>query len=333
MTELFREMNRLEMKPMFLTLDSTGATGTLADLSRSVEGFEKAVQPVMGELVNQISRTRAIRGPQELSAEVKQKIDAAIPRQAPAKPKKPRKLLVMDVCIANMSHNTIPHGNFALELMGKYTGAFEAVFDNNLDNLKWPQIRQYDAIFLNDTTGEIFADPGVREGLLRFVREGGGLGGIHGVTYTSRNWPEFMDMIGAGTGPHWVHPATWKFDDPDSPLTKMFAGEPFTYTDEYYRFLANENYSREKVHVLFSVDVSKTDMSQARAGYFRPDNDYAIAWIRSYGKGRVYTCSLGHMTDLFMQPKINQHFLAAIQFILGDIEADTTPSAKLAARK
>ena len=32
------------------------------------------------------------------------------------------------------------------------TGAFKPVFDNDLDNLKYPAIRQYDAIFLNSTT-------------------------------------------------------------------------------------------------------------------------------------------------------------------------------------
>ena len=32
-------------------------------------------------------------------------------------------------------------------------------------------------------------------------------------------------------------------------------------------------------------------------------------------------------------PALAEHILAAIQFVLGDLEADTTPSAKLAANK
>jgi len=81
-----------------------------------------------------------------------------------------------------------------------------------------------------------------------------------------------------------------------------------------------------------SFDVEKTDMNQGREckNCFRADNDYAISWIRSYDKGRVFYCSLGHNPDAFWTPVILQHFLAGFQFALGDLEADTTPSAKLA---
>jgi hypothetical protein len=44
-----------------------------------------------------------------------------------------------------------------------------------------------------------------------------------------------MEMMGASQGNHRVQPATVKIDDPLSPLTKSFAGQTFTYTDEYYR--------------------------------------------------------------------------------------------------
>jgi hypothetical protein len=64
-----------------------------------------------------MSRTAAIRGPDRLSPEEKQKIDAALPAEAPAKPKKPRKLLVLDVNIAYGGHGSIPAENYALEMM------------------------------------------------------------------------------------------------------------------------------------------------------------------------------------------------------------------------
>ena len=81
--------------------------------------------------------------------------------------------------------------NLALDLMGRNTGAFEPVFDNNLANLKYPAITQYDAIFLNSTTGDVFTDPEVLSGLTRFILEGGGLAGIHGASYTSMILPAF----------------------------------------------------------------------------------------------------------------------------------------------
>ena len=57
-------------------------------------------------------------------------IDAAIPRQATVTPKKARKLLVTDIQMYS-GHSTIPHGNHMLELMAKYTGAFEPTFSND----------------------------------------------------------------------------------------------------------------------------------------------------------------------------------------------------------
>ena len=111
------------------------------------------------------------------SDEVRQKIEAAIPRQAYATPKKRRKMLVVE-SLHGMSHNTIPHTNVMVERMGKITGAWETEFSNDLDNLKYPKIKEYDGVFLNDIVGEFAAEPAVREGLARFVKEGGGMAGF-----------------------------------------------------------------------------------------------------------------------------------------------------------
>jgi type 1 glutamine amidotransferase/sugar phosphate isomerase/epimerase len=337
LTEFIREMYRLELKPSLITVDTTGASDTFADLSRSFDSLEKALQPVAGDRVNQMSRAAAIRGPERLTPEERQKIEAALPKQAAAKPKKPRKLLVLDLNIAYGGHRSIPAQNLALELMGKNTGAYEAVFSNDLDNLKSDKIRQFDAVFLNNTVGMIFVDAEVRDGLTRFVREGGGLAGNHGTSHASMDWPEFGELIGTRHGIHRepTEQAMVKIDDPNSPLTAAFGGKEFLYQDEFFRFPTGP-YSREKLHVLLSIDVAKTDMYQGRGcakPCVRPDYDYGVSWIQSYGKGRVFFCILGHNPTLFTTPQLAQYFLAGIQFILGDLEADTTPSAKLAARK
>jgi len=81
-----------------------------------------------------------------------------------------------------------------------------------------------------------------------------------------------------------------------------------------------------------SMDVEKTDLNQGR-GCTRPcvraDADYALSWIRSYGKGRVFFTALGHTPAFFADPNLSDFFLRAIQFVLGDLDADATPSAKL----
>jgi type 1 glutamine amidotransferase/sugar phosphate isomerase/epimerase len=334
-TQYFKEMSRLGMKPLFLTLNSTSDVDASTDLARSIDRFEEAVLPVLGAFLIERSKTVAIHLPSELPPDVRQKIEAALPRSAPAKPQKPRRLLVTD---QHSWHAPVPHTNYVLEAMGKSTGAYEVVFSNDLDNLKYDKIRQFDAVMLNSSELDLTSDPALREGLFRFVREGGGLGGFHGAIWSAAYWPEFMEMYSGSEGPHRIEKATWKFDDPDSPITKAFGGQPYTYTDEYYRMTDTgpygKYYSRDKVHVLFSIDMEKTpEFNSGRAPFIRKDNDYPISWIKGYGKGRLFFCSLGHTPEMFFDPKINQFVLAAVQFILGDLPADTTPTAELESRK
>ena len=326
-----QEMSRAGLKPLFFTLNSTSVVDAATDLARSVDSFEQAVLPILGAFLIQRSKTVAIHAPSELPPDVRRKIEAALPKTAPATPQKPRKLLVMD---QHNWHEPVPHANHALEVMGKTTGAFEVVFSNDLDNLKYDKIRQFDAVMLNSSELDITSDPALREGLFRFVREGGGLGGLHAAIWSPAYWPEFMEMYSGSEGPHRIEKATWKFDDADSPITKAFGGQPYTYTDEYYRMTDTgrygKYYSREKVHVLFSVDMEKTpEFNSGRAPFIRKDNDYAISWIKGYGKGRLFYCSLGHTVEMFFDPKINEFLLAAVQFILGDLPTDTTPTAEL----
>jgi type 1 glutamine amidotransferase len=287
-----------------------------------------------GWRVDELSRKTPISSPDLAPAQDRAKIDAAVPRQAIVKPKQPRKLLVMDLCVNGaFYHRSIPHANLALELMGKYTRAFTPVFSNDVDNLKYPKIKEFDAIFLNSVIGEVFLNPDVMNGLLRYVREGGGVAGLHAATWASQNVPEYGELMGARSGPHKYNgePGTVKIDDPESPLTKDLGGKGFEFFDEYYHFPADAPYSREKLHVLLSIDVEKTDISPY--AQVRPDKDFGLVWIRSFGKGRVFHCAMAHRPEFLETPDLSKLILAGIQFALGDLEADTTPSAKLGATR
>ena len=48
--------------------------------------------------------------------------------------------------------------------------------------------------------------------------------------------------------------------------------------------------------------------------------DYPVSWIRSCGKGRVFYSSLGHFAPTYENPVVLQHFLAAIQWAVGDLK-------------
>lgn len=330
---LLVELARRDLKPSLITVGTSGATNVMGDLTKSLEAFEKAAQPVLAGRVAQLSREIPIKRSERLTPEEREKITAAIPQKPAAAPKAARRLLVYDANIGyggtSGGHRSIPAANMAIELFGKATGAYEATFSNDLENFKYEALRKFDAVFLNNTVGQIFVDPEVRAGLSRFVREGGGLAGYHGTSHASMDWPEFGRMIGAVEGSHRepTEIATVRIDDPSNPLVAAFGGKSFVHQDEFYRFV-EPPLSRDKVRVLMSMDLERTDLNQGRGcgrPCVRPDADYALSWIHTYGKGRVFFTALGHTPAFFASANLSDFFFRGIQFVLGDLEADTTP--------
>jgi uncharacterized protein len=317
------------VKPLFIAIATPGGD---AAVRQSIEAVAKALKPVEGARIVQISKNTPITTTESVPPLDRLMIQATVERLTAVAPKKPRKLLVIDLCPqGGFYHRTIAHANLWLELVAKTTGAFAPTFSNDLDNLKYPKIKEYDAVFLNSVVGPAFADPDVIGGLMRFVREGGGVAGIHGSTYASGDVPEYGEMMGATSGPHRVESKILKVDDPNSPLTKQFEGRDIAHVDEHYHFPPTTPYTREKLHILLSVNTEKSDMTEWKA--IRPDGDYGMAWIRAYGQGRVFTTPLGHTPLLLGTPHLAQMVLAGTQFALGDLDADTTPSAKLGPNK
>lgn len=343
LTDLFNELNRLKVRPLSLALDTTGVINAPGDIFAAVNAFEDVVQPAYAANFTDFSKTKTSRfdvvhpgrnetlTPAELdrrTAEMKQKIDAAIPNKPYAAPRKQRKLLVID-SLEGMSHDTIGNTNVMIQRMGEKTGAWTTVFSNDLNNLRYPKIKEYDAVFLNSIVGEFLPDPVMRQGLVRYVNEGGGIGGIHGTPWASRNWDEFAEMIGAQSAPHRIEHGVMKVYDRNSSIVRPFNYEDLPFQEEFYRFNTEGNgrLRWDKVHVLLTVALDDPKVEpRPWTGYKRPDNIYPVAWIRSYGKGRVFYNSLGHMPETFYTPETVGHFLAGIQFMLGDLDADTTPN-------
>jgi len=269
-----------------------------------------------------------------ITDEEKARIAAAIPDKPAAAPAKPRKLLIFDLNLGYGGHRSIVYANLAMEMMGRKTGAYETVVCQDLSMFSPEKLRGFDAVCFNNTVcfngtmGKLFEERGLRKSLVEFVRGGGGLMGIHGTTATFLQWPEYGRMLGAYLAGHpWNgESVTVKLDDAAHPLNAAFGGQGFEIADEIFQFRAP--YSRDHLRVLLSLDTSKTDMK--KPGIKRTDNDFAVSWVRRYGRGRVFYCSLGHSPFIFWHPKILRHYLAGIQFALGDLPADTTPSSKAA---
>jgi len=280
-------------------------------------------------------------GQQQLTPEQKQQIEAALPAKAPAKPKKARRLLVTNLAKNGdrliRGHSAIPAGNYAIELMGKRTGAYEVVFSDDIEMFRPDKIGQFDAICFNNTQGVLFSDPELKKSLMGFITEGHGFVGFHAAIATFvqhpvyDQWPEFGKMLG-GTenGGHPWGPTdsfTFKVDDPKSPINAAFKGKGTEITDEVNQ--VQEPNPREHMHVLLSVDMDKTPLPKHPMLLVRSqDKDFPLSWIREEGKGRVFYFGLAHSPPVFWNPAMLEHFLAGIQYALGDLKADATPSAK-----
>jgi len=143
-------------------------------------------------------------------------------------------------------------------------------------------------------------------------------------------WPEFNRLIGGYFKFHWVYPQliTVKIDDPKSPLTAMFHGQEYEIRDETYTF-AQDSFSRKNVHVLTSIDYAKmSDEDKAKESNKRTDGDYALSYIHREGRGRVFYEAHGHSETVYAMKPFLEHMLAGIQYALGDLKADDSPSVK-----
>ncbi|MBI5688262.1 MAG: ThuA domain-containing protein [Verrucomicrobia bacterium] len=268
----------------------------------------------------------------------RQKVEAAIPAKAFATPRKPRKLLIFDHNVGYGGHPSSRTANLAFELMGRKTGAFETVVSRDPAVFKPESLRQFNAVFFNNNVGNLFEDAALRQSLVEFVYAGGGMMGVHGtsVAFTRwpgavEDWPEFGVMIGGRGANHRANTehVFIKLDDPEHPLNAPFGGKGFDFRSEFFR--VHEPYSRDRLRVLFSIDTAKTDLSEGgkRTKMERSDNDYALAWARNYGRGRTFYCTIAHNPYVFWDPTMLRFYLAAAQFVLGDLPCPTIPSAKL----
>jgi len=144
------------------------------------------------------------------------------------------------------------------------------------------------------------------------------------------SWLDFDNMIGGWFKFHWLDPQeiTVKIDDKASPLTKMFGGQDFLVNDETYTYSVN-SFSRKNVRVLTSINYDKMSFqAKLKESNPRPDHDFGLSWIKRDGQGRVFYMALGHSERIYAMKPMLEHMLAGMQYALGDLKADDSPSQK-----
>jgi len=228
-----------------------------------------------------------------------------------------------------------------MRILGEKTGAFEPVVSGDIALFLPENIRQFDAIVMNNSCGpwitpsdaamETLKAYGktkeavekiLRQSLLDYVANGGGIVAYHFAIGANAHWPEFHQLLGAKfTGHPWNEEVAVLVEEPSHPLVAAFGGKDFRLADEIYQF--GPPYDRKKLRVLLSLDTERTNMGVKWIR--REDNDFALAWVKSFGKGRIFYASFGHRTEIWWNPTILRFYLDAIQFAVGDLEAPTAP--------
>jgi hypothetical protein len=203
-------------------------------------------------------------------------------------------------------------------------------------------LAQFDGLMLM-TNGNLPLTAEQKHAIVEYVRSGHAIVGVHCVTLTLYDYPAFGEMLG-GYYRRSIVPvnavaagktAVLKVEDTTNPATKML-GTNWTLNEEFYQFgtevwdpaRPTENvsqvgrlhiplaFTRDRVHVLLSLDTDRTDISDL-GPEIKKGGDYPQAWTRSFGSGRVFYTALGHRDDIWStDPVFRAHILGGIRWAL-----------------
>ncbi len=163
---------------------------------------------------------------------------------------------------------------------------FDVEVSDTLDAFRDEEkLRRLDLIVPQWTMGKI--EPEQLNPVLAAVKAGTGIGGIHGgMGDAFREQTEYQYMVGG----QWVaHPG----------------GAGVTYSvhigggeHEITAGMADFDVTSEQYYM--HVDPAVTVLATTRFG----DVVMPVTWVKHYGKGRVFYCSLGHTPDVLEMPEV-----------------------------
>ncbi|MBX3436662.1 MAG: ThuA domain-containing protein [Planctomycetaceae bacterium] len=220
----------------------------------------------------------------------------------------------------------------AMIQLGQQSGLFDcdctqdAASDFTKENLK-----NYDIVAFY-TTGEL---PITDEDRDYFVNEwlktkGHGWIGFHSAadTYRTDNpdhqW--YWDICG---GTFIGHPwnanshCTMAVHDPEHPAAKPF-GTEFKVQDEIYMY---NHWNPENVRVLMSLDYAGSPTPNTVNAAF--GTHVPVAWVRSWGDGKIYFNNLGHREDTWTNPAFLDSIKGAVKWIRGEVEGSSEPNPEV----
>ena len=257
----------------------------------------------------------------------------ALAAQQPATPKKT--ILILGAT-RGWQHDSITDAMVTIRNLGKESGLWVCFIRTDYAWLtkgdtgpNGKNLTRFDALVFVNTTGEMELSDAQKKELLSYVHdEGKGFVGVHAALDANYKWPEYGAMIGG-----WFDEHPWNTFD--APIVREDAAFPavkhlrpeFVKKDEIYQA---KSWSRDKVNVLLRLDESKLKYGDKRIK--RDDRDFAVAWAKMYGKGRVFYSTLGHTNESWSDPDVTTMYAEAIKWALGLTEGDTKPRPRRAAQ-
>lgn len=184
---------------------------------------------------------------------------------------------------------------------------FEVVLSRDAHDFTSANLATFDAVLFY-TTGDLPFSADEQRAFFEFVNKGGGFIGVHSATDTFPSVPEYAALVGARFDGHpWHELVGVRVADANSPATRHL-GASFQILDEIYQF--GPPYDRANLHVLLELET--TPELLARPGVNRTDGDFALAWCKDAGAGRVFYTALGHRAEVWEDERFLRHLEGGI---------------------
>ena len=270
-------------------------------------------------------------------------LSAADPAPAPL----PAKKILFFTKSATFEHSVIKQTagrpSFAEQVLIELGAKNNLVFIFSKDgSLFTPEYLQTFDAFMSYTTGDLTTTaldkspamtPAGKAALLAAVAAGKGFIGVHSATDTFHSpgneeiaapryvadgdrADPFIKMIGGEFIKHGSQqPAHLAVADPKFPGMAAVPAD-FGPNEEWYSL---KNFAPD-LHVLLVQETAGMKGPE----YARPP--YPSTWARMEGKGRVFSTSLGHREDVWLNPVFQAVLLGCLNWATGRVEADVTPN-------
>lgn len=205
------------------------------------------------------------------------------------------------------------------------TGRFDVRITEDFDEGTLAMLKGYDVVLLNYASRWNYSDAeqhlwstGAFAALYQYVREGGGLVAYHSSFTWGRDVPEYHRLIGATMQPGLSRrspPDAFLIEltDREHPVTKGLRRYHWTFTEDMYTNMVFAPGAQVRVLATAYDDAAAYAPEKAGPKYpsvaYTPEKLAAMkginashpqVWVQDYGKGRVFSITLGHGPDTLM---------------------------------